>query len=319
MGSSVTAGSTSMARAAAWHGILWKLLACLLFALINVMIRGMGSAVHSPYIPRIPLSPSQLAFVQNCFGTVLLLPFVLPRQGRAAFRTRFPLRHGLRVILAVLGLVTWYASLRYMSVNFAVTLSFLGPIFTVMASRIFLHEALSRRRIIAVACSLAGAFVLTRPDQAIIQGKGLIFDLGWAVALPMISALAWAGHKILSSRLAKDGESASQMTLFLLLLMAPVTLVPALFDWQPVEAGYVLGLIAIAVLAIGAHLSMAKSFAYADITYLTPFGFSRLFFSAVLSYCLFAEVPGGEDFILGASLIMISLLVLARDPAVNQV
>jgi drug/metabolite transporter (DMT)-like permease len=206
-----------------------------------------------------------------------------------------------------------------MSVNFAVTLSFLGPIFTVVASRYFLQEAFTRRRVIAVFCSLAGSFVLTRPDQAILHGTGLLYDLGWAISLPLISALAWAGHKIVSSRLAKDGEPAGQMTLFLLLFMAPVTFIPALYDWQPVEASFMVGLVAIAVLAIGAHLSLAKSLAFADITYLTPFGFSRLFFSSVLSFVLFAELPKSEGFMLGASLIMASLLVLARDPAVNQV
>jgi drug/metabolite transporter (DMT)-like permease len=306
-------------RSAAWQGALWKMLGCLFFALINVMIRGMTGGAESAWIPLTPLSSSQLAFVQNFFGSLIMLPLVWG-SGKLSFKTAFPVSHSVRIILAVIGLICWYSALRYMSLNYAVTLSFLAPVFTVIGSRYFLGEAFTPLRVIAVTCSIAGSFVLTRPDLALREGTGLLVDLGWAAVLPMISALAWAGHKVVSSMLAKKGESATQMTLFLLLFMAPVTLIPALYDWQPLEPSYIFALLLIAVLAIAAHMAWARAFALADVTYLTPFGFARLFFSSVLSYWLFAELPAlGEGFALGASLILVSLLVLAKDSTVSQV
>jgi drug/metabolite transporter (DMT)-like permease len=305
-----------IASTPAWQGAAWKLVGCLFFALINVTIRGMTGGAESPWIPVTPLSSSQLAFVQNFFGSLLMLPLALSK-GKISFKTEYPFQHGLRIIFAVTGMISWYASLRYMSLNYAVTLSFLGPVFTVIASNYFLKEAFTPLRIIAIASSLAGSFVLTRPDLAISQGRGIMYDLGWTVFLPMGSAFAWAGYKIVSSSLAKKGESATKLTLFVLLFMAPVTLVPALYDWKPMELSYIFALLMIALFSICAHMSWAKSFALADITYLTPFGFARLFFSSVLSYCLFAELPATEGFALGAGLILLSLLVLARDTTVS--
>jgi drug/metabolite transporter (DMT)-like permease len=295
----------------AWRGAFWKVWACFCFATVNGMVRLMTGGAELEGAPT-PLPFAQIAFMQNLVGAFLLLPWAI-RQGKTSFKTSMPGLHAFRILFAASGLMLWYGSLRYMPIAYALALSFTGPIITVIACRLFLKEHLSPGRLLAIGLSIAGAFLITRPDQALFSGHIGEGNLGWTAILPLLSASCWVGSKIMSRKIAKNGDSPQLMTLYLLTFMAPVSLVPALFVWESINLEQFLWCGGIGLIATLAHLSTARAFALAEVSFLTPFGFARLFLSGIIGYVAFGELPTAIGMWGGTILILASLLLLSFD------
>ncbi|MBT5540302.1 MAG: DMT family transporter, partial [Alphaproteobacteria bacterium] len=207
-----------------WRGGLWKVLACACFAAINGMVRYLTSDISGD--PGFQLPSYVVVFLQNIFGTLFLLPFVI-KKGIHSIKTSFPGLESIRVLFSVFGLILWYASLAHMQIAEAVALAFTGPIITIIASRFCLKESLSPLRLMAICISFIGAFMIMRPDRALFSQEGLMAQLGLLIFLPLLSAAAFSGAKISGRALARKGESATVMTFYLLVFMAPISFIPA--------------------------------------------------------------------------------------------
>jgi drug/metabolite transporter (DMT)-like permease len=291
------------------RGALWKIWACLCFAVVNGIVRFItGGAKLDTNITSLPFS--QVAFLQNLIGTFIMLPWFL-FQKNINFRTKFVTLHSARIVFATCGLVLWYGSLRYMPITYALALSFTSPIITIVASKIFLNEDISKYRLLAIIFSISGAFLITRPDKTFISGIIAEEHLGWTAMLPILSAICWVGSKITSRKIATKGDSPQIMTLYLLTFMVPLSLFPALFVWKTITINHFLICAAIGIVATSAHLSIAKALQLAEITFLTPFGFARLFLSSVIGYYAFDEFPTSISMFLGIILIIASLIILS--------
>lgn len=293
-----------------WMGGLWKILSCACFAAINGMVRYLSGGV--PHLSIDPLPFYEIAFLQNVIGALFMLPWIFKVSG-GTFRTTMPGFHILRVLFAVTGLLLWYGALHVMPLAQAVALVFTGPIFSIIGCRLFLKEALTLPRLSAILVSLIGGFVITRPDQALLNGNGLIAEIGVLACLPLFAAIAWVGSKLVARHMASQGESASLMTTYLLLFMAPISAIPALSVWQTPSLEQMGWVTAIGITASCAHLTLARAFAHADVSFLMPFGLSRLVLSGIIGYFAFGEIPKSVGIWLGMGIIVLSLILLSYD------
>jgi drug/metabolite transporter (DMT)-like permease len=285
-----------------WQGAIWKLLACFFFAANN----GIVKLLSSPSQVGPALSPYQIAFLQNLLGFMFMLPFILPR-GKKSFKMIYPSLHFYRVLAAVLGVILWYMALSHLKMAEAVALSFTGPIFTVIGASIYLKEKIRFYRGIGIGLGILGAFIITRPDRA-LWGNEAMFS--WSILLPLSSAVAIAVAKLLGRELGMKGESAQNLTFYLLFFMAPLSFIPALTAWitpSPIQWVYAIFL---GILSACAHYSTSRAYKAAEVTFLAPFGLSRLLFTAAIGFIAFAETPDSVNMWVGAVIIMISSLLL---------
>jgi drug/metabolite transporter (DMT)-like permease len=298
----------------AWQGAFWKVFSCASFAGINTIVRYLGGG--GSLGPESALPVSVMVFFQNVLGFILILPLFYHKQFKAfplspfspiRWKTAYPKLHFFRVLTAVLGIIFLYLALQKMSIAESVALSFTGPIFTILGARIFLNESLNLQRALAILLSIIGAFIITRPDIVLLKSEGMT-EL--YVLLPLLSAAALALSKLLTRQLAKAGETAEQLTLFLLLGMIPVSLIPALFEWSTPAASHWPWLVLLGLCAVLAHVSFGKAYALAEVTFLMPFGFSKFLFSMLLGYYCFVEIPSLSLW-LGMGVIGLSLCCLA--------
>jgi len=298
-----------------WQGVLWKLLSCACFAGINGIVRYLNGGGQSAI--ETPLPSSVILFFQNVFGTILLLPFVI-RSSRVCDnrKTLYPQTHLMRILAAVLGVLLWYLALQRMTIAEAVALSFTGPIFTVMGARMLLGELLGKQRIWAVILSLVGAFVISRPD--LVLGGNTTAGFSWAICLPLGSAIALAWNKLLTRKLANLGENPKRLALYLLLGMAPISYIPALYEWTTPSFSHWQWLVCLGVLASLAHVSFGKAYALAEVTFLTPFGFSKFIFSTLIGYGVFLEVPC-RSLWLGMAIISLSIFLLMEKMSLSVI
>lgn len=286
----------------AWEGACWKFLACACFAGINGVVRYLTKVCPLGVLDSEPV----IMLFQNIFGTLFLFPLLL-KPGFSNLSTRYPFLHGIRVLMAVLGIMLLYKSFKYMPIAEAIALSFTGPIFTVIAAWLLLRESMGINRILAVILSLIGAFIIARPDLALVNENSV---LGWVVLFPIGSAIALAWNKLITRTLATRGETPQILATYLLLFMTPVSLIPAIYDWQTPEPHHWPWLILLGALAAGAHFSFGKAYALAEVTFLTPFGFLKFLLSALIGYLAFSEFPTNPTLWIGMAIIFLSIVLI---------
>lgn len=295
--------STPFWQATSWQGAFWKVVSCAAFAGINGMVRFLSKGSLDGTVEALPVNV--LMFFQNVFGALFLLPWIL-KAGVFSLKTKAFGLHLWRVVLAVSGIYLWYLSLKAMPIAQGLSLNFTGPIFTVIAAWFLLQERLTFNRFLAIFLSLVGAFIISRPDLAFHSDTK---PLGWAVLLPIGSALVIAFSKIFTRKLANSGESSTTLATYLLVLMIPVSLLPALYEWTMPNANHWPWLIGLGFLATTAHLSFAKAYKLAEVTFLTPFGFSKFLISTLVGFLAFSEIPSPALW-LGTAVIFASILIL---------
>jgi drug/metabolite transporter (DMT)-like permease len=95
------------------------------------------------------------------------------------------------------------------------------------------------------------------------------------------------------------------------LLLTPMSLVPAVFVWTWPTAEQWPWLIAMGALGSFGHMCYIRAFALADASAVMPYDYTRLIFAAVIGYFAFAEVPDLWTFV-GAVVIAGAALYIAR-------
>ena len=285
-------------------GVFWKVMACFGFAIVNTCVRyltgGAGGISH-------PLPAGVVVLFQNIFGCLVMLPFVL-KDGFSNLKTTRPFTHGVRIIAAVLGIISLYTAFSKMPMAQVVALQFTGPVFTVFGARLYLKERVGAKRLAGIFLGMLGAYILTRPDKAFTSGTPLSESL--VVFLPLISAALFVIAKLCARDLGSKGEKPQLLALYLLFFMIPVSGMYALSQWVTPEPLQYAMLFCLGASGCLAHYATAKSYTHAEVLFLTPFGFTRLILTAILGYCLFGEFPENEGIWIAVTAIVASVMVI---------
>jgi drug/metabolite transporter (DMT)-like permease len=285
-------------------GLFWKLISCFAFACVNSLVRYVSGGAGA--IPE-PLPSEVIVCFQNIFAFIFLCPLMLKNRS-LNLKTKWPLLHAFRIFIAVVGVISLYYAFAHMPMAQAVALQFTGPVFAVIGAKLYLKEDLGFYRLTGIVLGLIGAFIITRPDLAFIAGNN---SKALLMMLPLLSALSFAGVKLLNRELSLKGESAELLTFYLLFFMIPASLLLALANWVVPSFSNILFLALLGALGSLAHYAMAKALSYADITFLTPFGFARIMFTAFLGYIIFAEFPKNNNLWIGFIIIMMSIIFIS--------
>src|SRR3970282_196394 len=88
-------------------------------------------------------------------------------------------------------------------------------------------------------------------------------------------------------------DTTMAITVWVNVMMLPVTLVPALFVWRTPALADVPLLLALGALYTFAQYAIAKGIASAAARVVQPFDFLRLPFAALVGFLLFRELPDG--------------------------
>lgn len=252
------------------RGIAAMALSTLLFATMHALVRQVSADLH----------PIQIAFFRNLFGLLVFLPWFV-RQGLGPLRTRrFPL-HALRACMNVLAMFAFFTSLSLVPLAKVTALSFTAPIFAALLSMALLGESFRVRRWSAIVLGFAGMLLILRPGLQEI-------DLG--TALVLASSLSWGGTIIIIKLLGRT-ESSVTTTVYMNLLLAVLSFVPALFVWRTPGLETWAWLIVIGVTGTLGQILLAQSLREADPGVVMPFDFLKLVWASLLGYLLFAEVP----------------------------
>jgi drug/metabolite transporter (DMT)-like permease len=271
------------------RGIVLMLVSTVGFAAMHGAVRHLSTELH----------PFEIAFFRNIFGLLALAPWFL-RYGVTPLRTRRLPLHGLRAGLNIVAMLAFFYALSITSLARVTSLSFTAPLFATLLAMLVLGEVVRLRRWVAMLCGFVGTLVILRPGfTEIDQGSLLV----------LLSAAAWASALTVIKVLSRTDSSVT-ITCYMVVLMAPISLVPALWVWQWPTGQQLLWLVAIGVVGTLGQLVMTQALKEAETSVVMPFDFFKMIWASLLGFIFFAEVPTLFTWI-GAGIIFASTSYIA--------
>ncbi len=282
-----------------FRGAVWKISSYLCFAAINGIVRYLSQT--SEGLGQTPLPAYEVAFFQNLLGLIFLLPWIV-NNGPSSLKSQKPFLQASRVCLSAVGVIIWYYSLTKMPLAQAVALMFLSPLITTLGARLFLKEQIGLERGTAILIGFIGGGIISHTSFSTLE-------LSLIALCPILAASCFSGSTLMLRRLIKD-DSPQLTVIYLLVFMAPVLMIPTLYDGIWPEVWQWPWLLAMGGFAAAANFSLSKAFTSAEVSYLVPYSFTKWFASAFIGFAAFAEVPTWWT-ICGAITIMFAIVSLS--------
>jgi len=251
------------------RGALLMAAAAACYAILHGSVRYVSSELH----------PFEITFFRNLFGFIVLMPWFV-MHGLEPLRTRRIGLHMLRATSNVVAMLMFFMALSMTPLAQVQALGFTAPLFTTVLAIFILGERVRLRRWTALIAGFIGALIIVRPGVEPI-------DMG--SVLTVASAAIW-GFTLITIKLLSRTDSAVTITAYMVLLMSPLSLLPALFYWTWPSPEMWVWLVVCGVSGTFAQLLMAQSFRVAEATVVLPFDFTKIVWGALIGYLAFGEV-----------------------------
>ncbi|HZD26639.1 MAG TPA: DMT family transporter [Alphaproteobacteria bacterium] len=275
------------------RGMLWMLLASLLFVVMTGMVR------HAA----LDMDPMQIAFLRYAFGVVFLLPLFAGRRLHRLRTRRFGL-HLVRSMLHTVGVLLWFFALSRIPIAQVTALGFTQPVFATIGAILFMGEAAYLRRIGAVVLGFAGALIVLHPGQGGID----------AGSLAMLAAAPLFAASKLMSKVLSQGDSTPTVVFYQTFFVALFAAGPALLVWRTPGVAELGWLFVAALFATLGHLCLVRAVQIGEISAVQPMEFMQLLWASMLGIAVFGEIPTLWTW-LGGAVIFLSASYIARREA----
>lgn len=283
-----------------YRGIACVLLSTLFLASMHASVRYVSGTIH----------PFEIALFRNVFSIVVVIPWFV-RYGMTPLHTARLGTHGLRALLNVGAMLLFFYGLSITPLTTATALAFSSPIMASVLAVFILKEAVDVKRWLAILFGFAGVFVILRPGfEDVGFGPFIVFSAAavWAVALLVIKSLSRT-------------ETSVTISAYSSVLMAPMTLIPALFVWQWPTLAEFGWLVFIGVSGGAGQLLIAQALRDGDTGVVMPFDFFKLIWVAIIAFVAFGEQPDLLTWIGGAMIFAGGIQIANRErrPSVRTI
>ncbi|WP_112715522.1 DMT family transporter [Hyphomicrobiales bacterium] len=165
-------------------GLMLMLLSVLFSPLIDIFAK-----LAIATVPSAEITAARFAVQAIC-----MLPVVIWRKNLADLSWRQTFYHAIRGIIMTISMISFVATLKYMSVADAIAIFFVEPIILTILSSIFLGEAIGWRRYTACGVGFFGAILIIQPSFQ---------EVGFVALLPVVSAVCIAISAMMNRALAQ--------------------------------------------------------------------------------------------------------------------
>tara|TARA_B100000674_G_scaffold254454_1_gene209819 strand:- start:2635 stop:3516 length:882 start_codon:yes stop_codon:yes gene_type:complete len=235
----------------------------------------------------------QVVWARYVFHALVFLA-IFSRSGIISqMKTSRPFLHIARSITLMIGTVSFFTALIYLSLPEAVAINFVAPLMVTALSIPFLGEKVGPRRWAAIFVGFLGVLVIIRPGLGVMH---------WAAFLPLITAISYAGYQIMT-RIAGRTED-TKTSLFWTSTVGVIVMsciVP--FVWKAPDAtAWVIMVATGAVFGFG-HYLLIRAFEVAAVSTLSPFLYTQIIWVTIISIIVFDQFPD-QFSILGAAIVI---------------
>lgn len=250
-------------------GIVWLLSDTTLVTGMTVLVKMQGASY-----PAI-----QLVFIRALIGLVLILPLIW-RHRRQLANSRDPLRNVMRISCNAVALTSNFVALTMLPLVLVNALGFTRPLVSMLMAVAMLGERVSRWRWIGAMLAFVGVLIMLAPDT-----------LAWNIGLvAVLLSIVFGALATIQTRMLHY-ENTTVMMVFYTAGLTVITLIPALFVWQPVRNEDWPALLGIGLLAQLGQFCFLRAYQIASASLLAPFGYLSIVFATASGYVFFDEVP----------------------------
>lgn len=280
-------------------GIAMMLLGDFLFAVNDIV----GKWLVATY------AAGQVLLVRSIAPLIVLLPFVIRDGGRSLFVLERPRLQLARVVTATAELLFFYTAVAYLPLADVMTFYLAGPIYVAAVSPWLLGERVDRRQWLAIAAGFAGVVIVLAPSGGVF---------GWPSLVSLAGALCYAMMVVQSRQLRGTPDKVLVFWQTIGALIGGLVTGPA--HWLTptlVDAGL---LAMLGVVAMLAHVCIARSLKLAPAAVVAPIQYSLLLWGILFGYLVFGDRPR-PMMLIGAAIIIAAGLALyrvGRRPAVVE-
>lgn len=279
-------------------GIVFMLLAILLFALVDVIAK----------VVSIRYPPNEITFFRMLFGLAPALAMLrFGSKNPRVYRPRRFLGHLLRAVTALASMGLFFAGLPHLPLAQAVTLQYTEAMFLVLLAVVFLGERLRSGSVISLTLGFAGVCLISWDRQF---GTSVV-----GASLILLSALFGAGSIMQIKRLSRTEDSATIVLYFTAIAMV-LSGASLIFAWKTPTVPDLFRLALLGVIAGCGQLFLTTAFRVSSASLLAPFSYFGVVWAVIFGYVFFGETVSLRAAV-GSVLVVASAVYLSvtdKDP-----
>ena len=251
------------------QGIIYAILSCFLASVLIAIVRLLSADFHIFFI----------VMMRNLFGLVFFLPQIF-HDYQKVFRTQKIQMHIFRAINGLVSMMLWFHVVTIMPLSQAVSISFIIPIVTTVVAVIFLREKVKSHTWIATLIGFVGILIILRPGFK---------EFNNAYFYSFASVILWVASNIIIKVMTKT-EKPQTIVAYMSLIMFICSIPFALPHLTAVNFNNLVWFALLGLVSNLLHIAISSAYGKADLSYVQPFDFTRLIFTAIISYFAFGEI-----------------------------
>ena len=277
--------------------ITYTLISIFFFSFMGVFIRKSSENIHI----------FEVIFFRNLLACLIIIPLMYS-SGLASFKMYRPALFVWRAVFVTIGMFAGFSALTLIPLAQATAISFTTPIFVTILAIFLFGEVIKFRRIAAILVGFIGMIIIVRPG---------VESISLGVILAFIGAFFHSINLLIVKKLTAD-ETANAIVVWMVIMLVPISFVPAIFVWEWPSAITWFYLWCLAICGTVGHSFFTRAYAIAEITSLQPFQFIKLPMIAFLAWIIFSEVPAYWTWLGGAIIFSSTVYITRREAKINK-
>ena len=194
----------------------------------------------------------------------------------------------------------WFFAVASIPFSQLFALEFSTPVWVALLAPLFLGEALTKQRVLAVIVGFAGVLVVARPD---------INQFDFAIIAAVACAICFAGSMMATKKLTND-QSITCILFWLTLMQLAMGLVATVFMGTNTfpEGINMIWIVIVGIGGLTAHFCITNALAIAPAIVVIPLDFMRLPLISVIGFLAYGEAFE-LPILVGAGVIFIAILL----------
>ena len=297
----------------------------IVFILISMMVFSVQDGIMKHIYNFVSLY--EIYLIRTVVSFVLILLFLIITKKPIVFKSQYPLLTFTRVILFFFGFSSFYVSLTVLPLGTATALFFVTPFLITIFAHFFLKEEIGLRRWSAVVVGFIGVYVTLNPDFS---------NFNYLSLLPILCALCYSLSMIIIKKTSdKDSVYTQTFTFYIGAIIISIIFYFIIGDgkynvsdhpasqfifreWFIDFNSNILLMTATGVTATLAFLFLFTAYSIASPAVVSPFEYSILFWSPLVGWLYFDEIPSLNT-VIGILIIVSSgVYIFMREKAQNQ-
>ncbi len=298
-------------------GIVFILIAMIVFSVQDGIMKHIYNFV----------SLYEIYLIRTVVSFVLILLFLIITKKPIVFKSQYPLLTFTRVILFFFGFSSFYVSLTVLPLGTATALFFVTPFLITIFAHFFLKEEIGLRRWSAVVVGFIGVYITLNPDFS---------NFNYLSLLPILCALCYSLSMIIIKKTSdKDSVYTQTFTFYIGAIIISIIFYFIIGDGQYNVSDHpasqfifrewfvdfnsnILLMTATGITATLAFLFLFTAYSIASPAVVSPFEYSILFWSPLVGWLYFDEIPSLNT-VIGILIIVSSgVYIFMREKAQNQ-